>query len=118
MSKVIPARYHPLQVSFHWLVVVLLFAAFILGKYMSGLPNDAAKIVPIGVHMILGFVTLFVIIARFIARLRLWRIGGSPTSRFLRLYIAHDAWVYCASVIVIGCLTRRSSFVSPISAQG
>ena len=79
MSKVIPVRYHPLQVSFHWLVVILLFAAFVLGKYMSRLPNDAAKIVPIGIHMILGIVTLVVIIARFIARLRLPRPAHATT---------------------------------------
>ena len=79
MSKAPSARYHPLQVSFHWLVVVLLFAAFILGKYISGLPNDAAKIAPIGIHMILGFVTLFVMIARFVARLRLPKPASATT---------------------------------------
>ena len=83
MSKVTPARYHPLQVSFHWLIVVLLFAAFILGKYMSGLPNDAAKIAPIGIHMILGIVTLFVIIARFIARLRFPKPASATTGNIL-----------------------------------
>ncbi|MBI5963180.1 MAG: cytochrome b [Chloroflexi bacterium] len=71
MSKNIPARYHPLQVSFHWLTVILVFAAFVLGKYMSGLPNEGGKIVPLGAHMVLGIVTLVVIIARFITRLRL-----------------------------------------------
>ncbi len=71
MSKNIPSRYHPLQVSFHWLTVILVFAAFILGKYISGLPNEAGKIAPLGAHMILGIITLVVIIARFIARLRL-----------------------------------------------
>ncbi|MBI5945746.1 MAG: cytochrome b/b6 domain-containing protein [Chloroflexi bacterium] len=71
MSKNTPARYHPLQVGFHWLTVILVFAAFVLGKSMSGLPNDAGKIVPLGAHMLLGVITLVVIIARFITRLRL-----------------------------------------------
>jgi cytochrome b561 len=70
MSKDLPTRYHPLQVSFHWLVVVLLFAMFLLGKYMSGLPNDAGKILPLGVHILLGIVTVIVIVIRFIARFR------------------------------------------------
>lgn len=70
MSKNIPARFHPLQVSFHWLTVILVFATFVLGKYMSGLPNEAGKIAPLGAHMILGIITLVVIIARFITRLR------------------------------------------------
>lgn len=83
MSKAPPVRYHPLQVSFHWLVVVLLFAAFILGKYISGLPNDAAKIAPIGIHMTLGAITLIVIVARFIARLRFPKPASATTGNIL-----------------------------------
>jgi cytochrome b561 len=79
MSKNIPARYHPLQVSFHWLVVILIFAAFLLGKYMSGLPNESPKITPLGIHMSLGAITLFVIIARFVARFRLSKPASATT---------------------------------------
>jgi cytochrome b561 len=79
MSKNTPARYHPLQVSFHWLVVFLLFAMFLLGKYMSGLPNDAGKIAPLGIHITLGIVTLVVVVARFIARFRLPRPAPATT---------------------------------------
>jgi cytochrome b561 len=64
MSIEPPDRYHPLLVSLHWLVVILVFAAFTLGKFMSGQPNDDA-------NMALGIVTLIVIVVRFIARLRL-----------------------------------------------
>jgi cytochrome b561 len=67
------ARYHPLQVSLHWLVVLLIFAAFLLGKYMNGMPNESEKIPLLGIHMALGLVTLVVIVVRFIARLRLPR---------------------------------------------
>ena len=45
-------RYHPFQVSLHWLVVILIFAAFLLGKSMSGLPNDPAKIPLLALHML------------------------------------------------------------------
>lgn len=80
MSKNIPARYQPLQVGFHWLVVVVLvFAMFLLGKYMSGLPNDAGKIVPLGIHISLGVITLVVLVARFIARFRLPRPVDAAT---------------------------------------
>lgn len=79
MSKNTPARYHPLQVSFHWLVVVLLFAMFLIGKYMSGLPNDAEKIAPLGIHITLGIVTLIVVVARFIARFRLPKPAPATT---------------------------------------
>ncbi|MBK9208641.1 MAG: cytochrome b [Anaerolineales bacterium] len=80
MSKIAPVRYHPLQVSFHWLVVVLVFIAFILGKYISSLPNnEAGKIAPLGIHMLLGGITLMVIIARFITRLRLPKPDSATT---------------------------------------
>lgn len=73
MTKNAPTRYRPLQVTFHWLTVVLLFAMFLLGTYMSRLPNDAGKIALLTAHMTLGSITLIVIIARFIYRFRLPR---------------------------------------------
>jgi cytochrome b561 len=66
-----PTRYHPLQITLHWLVLVLLLSLFLVGKYMSGLPNDTGKLLPLGIHMTLGLVTLMVIIARLVARARL-----------------------------------------------
>jgi cytochrome b561 len=79
MSKNTPARYHPLQVTFHWLIVVLVFAAFIIGKIMSDLPNDSGKITSLAIHMTLGTITLIVLVARFIARLRLPRPAYAST---------------------------------------
>ncbi len=73
MTKNASARYHLLQVTFHWLTVVLLFAMFPLGTYMSRLPNDAGKIALLTVHTILGSIILIIIIARFINRFRLPR---------------------------------------------
>jgi cytochrome b561 len=55
----------------HWLVVILIFATFLLGKYMSGLPNESGKILPLAIHMTLGLITLLVIVVRFVARLHL-----------------------------------------------
>ncbi|MEW5938626.1 MAG: cytochrome b/b6 domain-containing protein [Chloroflexota bacterium] len=71
MSQSIPSRYHPIQVALHWLTVILVFAAFIVGKSMSRLPNDDAKIAPLAIHMSIGILMLVVIVIRFIARLRL-----------------------------------------------
>lgn len=79
MIKDSPTRYHRLQVSFHWLVLGLLFTMFLLGKYMSGLPNDTAKLVPLGIHITLGVITLIIIVARFIARFRLPRPAPATT---------------------------------------
>ncbi len=84
MIKDPPTRYHPLQVGFHWLVLGLLFTMFLLGKYMSGLPNDAGKILPLGIHILLGIVTVIVIVIRFIVRFRFPRPAPATTgNRFL-----------------------------------
>lgn len=66
-----PKRYHPVQVTLHWLVVFLVVAAFVMGKSMSGLPNDANKLMPLALHMGVGFLTLVVIVTRFITRMKL-----------------------------------------------
>ena len=69
MTQSTPTRYHPLQIALHWLTVLLIVAAFVLGKATSRLPNDdAAKLAPMGIHMTLGIVTLLVVFARFWAR--------------------------------------------------
>jgi cytochrome b561 len=69
MSQSTPSRYHPLQIALHWLTVLLVIAALVLGKITSRLPNDdAAKLTPMGIHMTLGIVTLIVIFARISLR--------------------------------------------------
>ena len=73
MNQVFPRKYHPIQVTLHWLVVIVVFAAFVIGKSMSGQPNDANKLMPLALHMGLGIFTLVVIVARFIARMKLPR---------------------------------------------
>jgi len=80
MAKKSTVRYQPLQVSLHWLTVVLLFAAFVLGKYTRGIPNaEVGKVAPMSVHMALGIITLVVIIVRFIARTRLPKPDSATT---------------------------------------
>ena len=74
-----PKRYHPLQVTLHWLTVALVFAAFIFGKYSSLLPNDASEIAPLRIHMMLGITILLVIIVRFITRMKVPRPAYAST---------------------------------------
>ncbi len=74
-----PKRYHPLQVTLHWLTVALVFAAFIFGKYSSLLPNDASEIAPLRIHMLLGITMLLVIIVRFITRMKVPRPAYAST---------------------------------------
>ena len=79
MSQNSPERYHPLQVTLHWLTVALVFAAFILGKYANFLPNDASEIAPLRIHMLLGVTILLVIIVRFITRMKVPRPAYAST---------------------------------------
>jgi cytochrome b561 len=66
-----PSRYHPLQVTLHWLIVALVTATFVLGRYMSGQPNEAAKVTLLAIHMTIGIATLVAMVVRLIVRLRL-----------------------------------------------
>jgi cytochrome b561 len=84
MKQTTPTRYHSLQVTLHWLTVVLIFAAFILGKFMSRLPNDdVSKLTPLAIHMSLGITTLVVIVVRFITRMKLPRPAYASTGNAL-----------------------------------
>lgn len=71
MSQNRPKKYGTVQVTLHWLVVALVFAAFVLGKIMSGQPNDSAKVIPLALHMGLGVFILIVMIVRFVVRMKL-----------------------------------------------
>ncbi|MBI5824535.1 MAG: cytochrome b [Chloroflexi bacterium] len=71
MTQNSPKRYHPLQVTLHWLVVILVFGAFVIGKSMSGQPNDAEKLTPLALHMGVGILTLLVIVVRFVVKVKL-----------------------------------------------
>ena len=69
MSNLNPARYHPLLVALHWLVALLIFVALAAGFFLKGLPNEPAKLGPLNIHMTVGQLILFLMIARFITRL-------------------------------------------------
>lgn len=55
----------------HWLVVILVFGAFMVGKFMSGQPNNAEKLTPLALHMGAGILTLLVIVVRFVVKMKL-----------------------------------------------
>jgi cytochrome b561 len=83
MTQNSPKRYHPLQVTLHWLVVALVFALFIVGKSMSGQPNDVTKLTPLAIHMGVGIITLIVIVFRFVMRMRLPKPAHASTGNAL-----------------------------------
>lgn len=68
MSEPSPSRYHPALVALHWLVAVLVFMALAAGTYLKGLPNDAAKIGPLSIHMVTGITILVLMATRLVVR--------------------------------------------------
>lgn len=117
-----PARYHPLQVTFHWLVVVLLLALFVLGKYMAGLPNDTGKLVPLGIHIALGLITLAVLIARLVARHRLPQPAPAATGyKFLDLaarLVHHGLYALVFLMVISGISLSLQAGLLPIVFGG
>ena len=83
MTQNSPKRYHPLLVTLHWLVVILVIAMFVVGKSMSRLPNDAEKLAPLALHMGVGILTLVVIVFRFVMRMRLPKPAHASTGNAL-----------------------------------
>jgi cytochrome b561 len=68
MSDSTPSRYHPLLVVLHWLVALLVFAALAVGFILKGIPNEPTKWGPLGIHMRVGQIILFLMVSRLITR--------------------------------------------------
>lgn len=74
-------RYRPYYVSLHWLSAVLVFLAFFIGlASLANTPNDDAKLLPLGVHIVLGVLILFLTMARIVVR----SLMGKPVYRIER----------------------------------
>ena len=72
-------RYHPLLVSLHWLLAVLiLFSLFAGSNILADMPNDNPdKIAILKVHIISGLVILVLMLLRLFVELKranLWQL--------------------------------------------
>jgi len=65
------SRYHPLLVTLHWVVAVLIVAALAIGFFglAPTLNSDPRKIAVLRVHMAGGMLILVLMGIRFIARM-------------------------------------------------
>ncbi len=64
-----PKRYHPWLVIIHWLSALLIILNLAAGTFaLKGMPNDAAKIMPLASHMTFGIVILLVTLVRIYIR--------------------------------------------------
>lgn len=64
----------PLWVILHWLMALLVFITFAIGLLSLTSPlNTDAKLVPLGVHMVLGIIILVLVIVRFALRVLVFK---------------------------------------------
>lgn len=63
-------RYHPILVSLHWLLTVLIIVSLLMGSnILSQIPNDnLEKLFALKLHMISGIVILILMVIRVIVR--------------------------------------------------
>ena len=75
------SRYHPLLVTLHWVLVVLIIAALTIGFFvLAATPNtDPQKIGVLRIHMAGGMLILALMVIRFIVRMRTLRPAGART---------------------------------------
>lgn len=122
MTQNTTRRYHPLQVTLHWLVVILVVAAFVIGKSMSRLPNDAEKLTPLALHMVVGLVTLVVIVFRFAMRTRLPRpkpaTAGNPFFDWLGRAVHYGLYLLVFLMAVSGLSLSAQTGLAPIVFGG
>ncbi len=65
------SRYHPLLVTLHWLLAVLIIATLAVGFFLlAAMPSsDPRKIAVLRVHMAVGMLILALMVVRFIVRM-------------------------------------------------
>lgn len=75
------SRYHPLLVTMHWVLALLIIAALTVGFFwLASMPNsDPRKIGVLRVHMAGGMLILGLMIIRFIVRVRTTRPADATT---------------------------------------
>ena len=66
-------RYNNTAIALHWLIALLIFAAFPLGLYMHDLPLSPTKLQLFSYHKWIGITVLFLAFVRVV-----WRITHTP----------------------------------------
>ncbi|SCK21689.1 cytochrome b [Vogesella sp. LIG4] len=116
-------RYSPAQILMHWLMAVLIIAAFAFGRYVDSLPLSPTKFRLISYHKWLGISILALLVLRVLLRLakrapalpasmgpvaRLAAHGGHAALYLLMLVIPVSGWLmssaYGIPVVLFGVL--------------
>jgi len=82
-----PKRYHPLLVGLHWVSALLIVFMLLVGTFvLAEMPNNDAKVLSLGLHMVTGLLILVLTTVRFIVRLVKARPAPATTgNKFLDL---------------------------------
>jgi len=65
-----PKRYNPWLVAIHWLTALLIIFNLLVGTLvLKWMPNDAAKLIPLAIHMSLGIAILLLTLVRIYVRI-------------------------------------------------
>jgi cytochrome b561 len=65
-----PKRYHPLLVTLHWLLALMIITMLLIGMFsLKWMPNNPAKLLPLGFHMSMGILILILMLIRLAVRL-------------------------------------------------
>ncbi len=118
-----PTRYHPLLVTIHWLMAALIGFNLIYGKMVLGwLPNDAAKLPMLNLHMMTGLSLGFLLIVRFIVRLVTKHPApastGYPILDFVGRLVHWLLYIVVAAMVLMGLYLERTAGLPEIFING
>jgi cytochrome b561 len=108
-------RYRPLWVILHWLMAALVFVTFGIGLLsLAYHPNNETKLVPLGIHMVLGIAILIIVVTRYILRVLVFhparRAANTSTQRGknqpildqLSVYVHPLLYLFSALMAILG----------------
>ena len=64
-----PRRYNPFLVTLHWMIALFIIFMLLVGLLsLKWMPNNPAKLMPLGFHMATGILILVLMLVRIVAR--------------------------------------------------
>ena len=99
-------RYHPLLVTLHWLLAVLIAGELVLGFVLAVTENtNPAKLAPLRVHVVMGVLILLLMLSRLGVRMRTPRPPPVQTGNTLQEWLARTVHAGLYVVIVLMALS-------------
>jgi cytochrome b561 len=106
-----PRRYHPLHVTLHWLVAILVVLNLYIGKFIF--PDQDYPEVAAALHMLAGISVLLLVVVRFIVRMSAARPADATTGNrlldFLAKVVHYGLYAMLLSITVIGVTFATAS---------